>query len=94
MQHIIEFLKVYIDNISGNALLLSDPVFNEFFAEVLNREMSAHLCSYLVDFLWIIGRKYQEANRPVEFVIELFKFESGGLLSSMCLLRSAWGCYK
>ena len=76
-----------MSNISGD-IMLSDPILKEFFATVLSHEISGHLRSYLVKFVWTIGRRYQEANRPVDFVIDLLKFEIGNLLPSTSFLRS------
>lgn len=71
-----------MENVS-DSINLSDPNLKEFFATVLSHEISANLRSCLVDFVWNIGRRYQEVNRPVDFVIDLLKFEVGNLLPSM-----------
>lgn len=82
LQHVLEFLKEYVANLSGD-IMLSDPILKEFFATVLSREISGDLRCYLMKFIWTIGRRYQESNRPVDFVIDLLKFEIGDLLPSM-----------
>lgn len=70
-----------MDNASVH-ITLCDPVLKEFFPEVVSRQREMHLRGYLVEFIWIIGRKYQETKRPVDFIIDLLKLNVWDLLAS------------
>lgn len=72
MQHVHNFLKVYVRSIPTD-IRLSDHTCKDFLQEVVSRNRSPSLRSYLVKFLGLIGRKYQERGRPVDFVIDLLE---------------------
>lgn len=85
LQFLHEFLKVY--HIPSD-IKLSDPTWKQFFAEVVTRFKSARLHFYLADFLRVIGQKYRETKRPVEFLTDLLKLGVENLLSGV----EAWVC--
>ncbi len=82
VQHLQDFLRTY--SIPSD-IKLSDPTWKQFFEEVVNRFKSARLHAYLADFLRVVGQKYREGRRPVDFLTDLLKLGVGNLLSGQSL---------
>lgn len=75
------FLEVYKNKIPDE-IKLSNPTWNDFFTEVVNRNRSAKHHWYLEDLLCCIGTKYQQTRRSESFIKDLLKMDVKDLLSS------------
>ena len=78
MQNVQKFLLEYEIPCDIN---LNDTIWTQFITAVVSRFTSASNHSYLVDFLFVLEKKYEDVGDQTKFIIDLMKLRVENLLS-------------